>query len=85
MSRKRDISQLEDIDEPCTSVNIHGAVTAISPIKKGRKSQFFDATLADTTSKVRVVGFSPQQQIRLNELHKSSSPVELTNCEVKPS
>ena len=54
-SRKRDISQLKEIDEPCTSVNVHGAVTTISPIKKGRKALFFDATLADTTSKVRLV------------------------------
>ena len=84
-SRKRDISQLEEIDEPCTSINVHGAVTSISPIKKGRKALFFDATLADTTSKVRVVGFSPQQQILLNDLHKTGSPVELTNCEVKHS
>ena len=82
-SRKRDISQLEEIDEPCTSINVHGAVTIISPIKKGRKALFFDATLADTTSKVRLVGFTPQQQILLNDLHKTGSPVELTNCEVK--
>ena len=34
-----------------------------------------DATLADTTSKVRLVGFSPQQQILLNDLHKTGSPV----------
>lgn len=41
--------------------------------------------MADTTSKVRVVGFTPQQQILLNDLHKTGSPVELTNCEVKHS
>ena len=85
MARKRDITQLKDIDEPCTSINIHGAVTNISPVKKGRKSLFFDGTLADTTSKVRLIGFSPQQQILLNDLHKASSPVELSNCEVKHS
>ena len=85
MSRKRDISQLTDLDEPCTSVTIHGAVTSISPIKKGRKDLFFDATLADTMSKVRLVGFSPQQQILLSDLHKANSPVQLTNCEVKYS
>ena len=85
MARKRDISQLKDLDEPCTNATIHGAVTSISPIKKGRKALFFDATLADTTSKVRLVGFSPQQQILLSDLHKANSPVELTNCEVKHS
>lgn len=55
------------------------------PIKKGRKVLFFDATLADTMSKVRLLGFSPQQQILLSDLHKANSPVELTNCEVKHS
>ena len=34
---------------------------------------------------MRLIGFSPQQQIQLNDLHKASSPVELTNCEVKHS
>ena len=38
-----------------------------------------------TQLKVRVVGFTPQQQILLNDLHKTGSPVELTNCEVKHS
>ena len=86
MARKRDISQLDQISEPSTSATIHAAVTSISPIKKGRlNTQFFDATLADTTSAVRLVGFSPQQQIQLNEIHKANSPVELTNCVVKHS
>ena len=62
-TRKRDINNLDEIDEPSTSVNVHGAITTISPVKKGRKTVFFDATLADTTSKVRLVGFSPQQQL----------------------
>ena len=52
-SRKREITQLDEIVEPCTSANVHGAITSISPIKKGRKALFFDATLADKTSKVR--------------------------------
>ena len=86
MARKRDISQLDQINEPSTSATIHAAVTSISPIKKGRlNTQFFDATLADTTSAVRLVGFSPQQQIQLNEIHKANSPVELSDCVVKLS
>lgn len=34
---------------------------------------------------MRLVGFSLQQQIQLNELHKAKSPVHLTNCQVKQS
>ena len=85
-SRKRNFTQLDQISEPSPNATIHGAVTSISPIKKGRlNNQFFDATLADTTSSIRLVGFSTQQQIALNELHNSKSPVELTNCVLKPS
>ena len=84
-TRKRDFNSLDEIDEPSTSVNVHGAITTISPVKKGRKTVFFDATLADTTSKVRLVGFSPQQQLILSDLHNTSSAVELDNCETKHS
>ena len=65
-------------------MNVHGVITTISPVKKGRKS-FVYATLVDTTSKVRLVGFSPQQQLILSDLHKTSSAVELDNCEIKHS
>ena len=53
--------------------------------KEDLNTQFFDATLADMTSSVRLVGFTPQHQIQLNEMHKTNSPVELTNCVVKHS
>ena len=66
-------------------MNIHGAITAVSPIKRGRKSNFFDATLADSSGTMRVVGFNMQQQHLPDELHKASLPVELGNCEVKHS
>ena len=82
---KRDISHLKELDAPTASATVHGAVTSISPVKKGRKSAYFEATLADTTSMVRLVGFSNQHQIALNELHVNKSPVKITNCQVKPS
>ena len=86
MDRKRHISQLDEINEPSSNATIHAAITNISPIKKGRlNTQFFDATLADTTSSVRLVGFSSQHQIQLSQMHKSNAPVELTNCVLKNS
>ena len=85
-SRKRSIDQLTDITEPIPNAILHGAVTNISPIKKGRlNTSYFDATLADRKSSVRVVGFSPQHQIQLSDLHKAKSPVELVKCVVKHS
>lgn len=55
-------SSLEDIKSPMTNTTIHGAVTAISPIKKGRKSIFFEGMLTDNTSTIRVVRFNVIQQ-----------------------
>lgn len=85
-SKKRNFDQLNDICEPTHNAVLHGALTSVSPIKKGRMNiYFFDATLADKTSSVRVVGFSPQHQLQLQDLHKAKSPVELVNCVVKHS
>ena len=84
-SRKRSISHLDEINEPIPSAIIHGAITQISPIKKGRNSNFFDATLSDNTSSVRLVGFTPQQQVKLENMHKNKSPVEFLDCVIKDS
>ncbi len=82
---KRDISQLNELDRPTSNANIHGAITSISPIKKGRKSSFFEAMIADHTSQVRLVGFNNQQQIQLRDLHVKKSPVKISNCQIKTS
>ena len=39
------------------NTKIHGSITSLSPIKKGRNSVFFDGTPADGASKIRVVDF----------------------------
>ena len=41
--------------------------------------------LADESPKIRLVGFDAQQQRKLNEYHQNNLPVQLVNCEVKPS
>ena len=88
MARKRsreNIEEITDVDRPIASTKIHGAITSLSPIKKGRKSIFFDGTLADATSKIRVVGFDAHQQRKLQEYHQKNVAAELENCEVKSS
>ncbi len=72
-------------DGPASNANIHGAITSISPIKKGRKSSFLEAMIADHTSQVRLVGFNNQQQIQLRDLHVKKSPVKISNCQIKTS
>ena len=73
--------QIDDVDGPIanTSIIIHGAITSLSPVKKGGNSNFFDRTLADETSKIQVVGFDVQQQRKLNNYHQKNIHVELIN------
>ena len=88
MAKKRSYEEIENIDEvngPISSTQVHGAIISLSPVKRGRKSVFFDGMLADESSKIRLVGFDAQQQRKLNEYHQNNIPVQLLNCEVKPS
>ena len=81
----REIDHIDDVDGPATNTTIHGAITALSPVKKGRNSIFFDGTLADDTSTIRLVGFAAAQQKKLEEYQQKKVAVELHNCEVKQS
>ena len=88
MSRKRtfeEIDKIDNVDQAKASTNIHGAVTSLSPIKKGRKSVFFNGTIADETSQIRLVGFDAFQLRKLQDYQQKKLPVQLINCEVKAS
>ena len=39
------IEQIDDVDGPIANTSIHGTITSLSPVKKGRNSIFFDGTL----------------------------------------
>ena len=56
-----DVVEVESLDEPLSTASVHGVITSLSPIKKGRKSNCFDGNVSDGKSKVRLVGFSPSQ------------------------
>jgi len=65
MVRKQTIKEADNItylEKPMLNTSLHGAITSLSPIKKGWKSLFFDRMLADNTTKVRVAGFEALQQ-----------------------
>ena len=85
-SRKRlyeEIDHIADLDRAIPNTCIHGAITSISPIKRGRSAPYFDGMLADETSKIRVVGFETLQQKKLSDYHQRNIPIQLVNCEVK--
>ena len=65
------------------SASIHGVCSSISPVKKGQKSDYFDAQLSDGTSNVRIVGFRKSQQVKMKQHFENNTPLHLDNCEVK--
>ena len=87
-SRKRQIHEVDKYDnikELRSSVMNDGAVTTLSPVKKGKRSVYFDGTLTDGTSHIRVVGFNPDQQHKLSSYFDEKEPARLINCEFKPT
>ena len=67
------------------SARVHGVLTSISPVKKGRKQNYFEGKLSDGSSKVRFVGFDSKQQKSMSELLTKKRAIEIKNCEFKSS
>ena len=87
MSHKRTISDIhnfEGIEEPAASASLHRVSTSLSPIKKGRTCNYFDGTVNDGMSKLRIVGFTSKQQKAINALSEKK-PIELKDCKIKPA
>ena len=88
MAQKRlhyEIEHIEKVENPIESATIHGVVTTLSPIKKGRTTTFFDGTLADTSGRIRIVGFNADHQKFMKDFMNKREPVQLTDCQIKPA
>ena len=90
MARKRvrednsfEVESLDAVDKPISSANIHGMVTSLSPIKKGRTRNYFDGTISDGTSKLRLVGFNSKQRSLMSEFMEKKEAVALKDCQVQ--
>ena len=60
MARKRqhyEIDNLESAKEPLHSISLDGVVNGLSAVKKGKNNSFFDGSISEGTSKMRIVGF----------------------------
>ena len=68
---------------PLSNTTLYGAITAISRVKKGKKSFYFDDKLADNTSVIRVVRFDTYQHTKMEDLYQKKMPIQIMNCEVK--
>ena len=79
-----EVDELSALEKPLSKVTVHGVMTTVSPVKRGKSSnKFFDGFLADVTDKCRVVGFSSCQQNLLGKFAVDRKPVTLQDCEVK--
>ena len=88
MARKRtieEVEKLQDLDKPLKNASVHGIVTSLSPIKKGRTCSYFDGTLTDSSDKIRFVGFGGSQQRIMSDYKERSLTINLDDCEVKPA
>ena len=88
MARKRtieEVEKLQDLDKPLKNASVHGLVTSLSPIKKGRTCSYFDGTLTDGSDKIRFVGFGGSQQRKMSDYKERSLTINLDDCEVKPA
>lgn len=54
--------------KPVGSANVHVVISSLSPIKRGRKSNYFEGTVSDGKLKLRLVGFSQAQQKQMQDL-----------------
>ena len=70
----QDVDDYTDLDEMETA-NIHGVLKTLSPVKKGKHSNFFDGVLTDGTSDMQVVGFRSENRRGLGAFSDSKDPV----------
>ena len=85
MARKRplELEKLDEIENPLSSATIHGVVTSLSPIMKGRSINYFDGTPSDDTAKLRMVGFNASQWKIIKEFMDNKAPIQLSDCQIR--
>ena len=82
--RPREVSDFSKIgEEAVSSATVHGVITSLSPIKKGRSSKFFDGKVSDGKKSLRLVAFSERQLESMQEFKSSRRTVELKDCQLQ--
>ena len=81
----RDVTDLEKVEsDGLASANVHVYVTSLSPLKKGRKSEYFDGTVCEGKNTRRVVAFSAEQLQQMQEFKKTRKGAYIKDCQIKP-
>ena len=80
---------VEDISDYSTigntvkeSVNVHGVLRNLSPVKRGKRANFFDGEMTDGACRIRFVGFKAEQRKKLEELSKGDNSVVIEDCQL---
>ena len=80
----RDVTDLEKVDsDGLASANVHVYVTSLSPLKKGRKSEYFDGTVCKGKNTSRVVAFSAEQLQQMKEFKRTRKGAYIKDCQIK--
>jgi hypothetical protein len=59
------LQKYTNIIEAIPNATVHAAIASLSPVKDGKRSKYFDGSLTDATTHIRMVGFSSDQQRKL--------------------
>ena len=81
--RKLELEDLEKTD-PVPHASLHGVIKSLSPIKKGKKSDFFEGKcyFNNKSHPSRFVGFSPRQHDTLKKIKEEKKPVHFDDIEI---
>ena len=80
--RKLEFDSLSGVSE-VESADIHGVIASMSPMKKGKRANYFDCKLTDGEVQMRVMGFCDGQQKKLASFMEKSESVSLKNCQIR--
>ena len=64
---------------------VYGVLTSISPVKKGRKQNYFKGTVCDESSTLRLLGFNTKLQKQMSDMMSKKKAIKINNCEITPS
>lgn len=66
-----------------SSASVHGVVARLSPMKPGKKTNYYEGSLSDGNKGIRLFGFNEVQRKKLQKFKESKEPVNIIDCEIK--
>ena len=72
---KLELEEVDSLEQPVSTASLHAVVSSLSPVKKGRNSDYFEGTVTDGKSTVRLVGFRKSQQSKIQRFMDKQQPM----------